>query len=50
LKAVAIGGHASIIASPATSHFRPEHQAFHVESGSMPPIRPGAAHAPSVGT
>ena len=30
----AIGGHAAIIASRATSQFRPEHPAFHVESGS----------------
>jgi hypothetical protein len=44
LKAVAIGRHASIIASRATSHFRPDHRAFHVEFGSVLAIRRGAKH------
>ena len=39
LKAVAIGGHASTIVSRATGRSGPEHQAFHVETGSMVAIR-----------
>ena len=44
LKAVAVGGHALIVASRPTIRFQPEHYSFHEESGSMPAVPAGDHH------